>query len=234
MYGVFLEETSSQKRIWHAKTIFNSPFQFQLYSTSIYLNGMPKPIYNKISSLNQKYWSFVIIHSLTNPCHSIQYPLVQSKYSILQMKTQLQSKICNNWIKWNSLSNAHADLNELPISNNSIKNSTSICIISDHNSFNHLKPKKGKRHILEGETSYHKGKRKQRDLNSWLATQLHKQSLSESETIHRPRNPTRLASPWTEHSVVGGSENWEEQSRRQWKREGCVVAWQCCFRLLVK
>ena len=170
-----------------------------------------------------------LLHGQSMPLNSI--PLVQSKYSILQMKTQLQSKICNNWMKWNSLSNAHADLNKLSISNNSIKNSTSICIISDHNSFNHLKPKKGKRHILEGETSYHKGKRKQRDLNSWLATQLHKQSLSESETIHRPRNPTRLASPWTEHSVVGGSENWEEQ-RRQWKREGCVVARQCCFRLL--
>ena len=103
-------------------------------------------------------------HSLTHqsmPLNSI--PLVQSKYSILQMKTQLQSKICNNWMKWNSLSNAHADLNELPISNNSIKNSTSICIVSDHNSFNHLKPKKEKRYILEGETNYHKRMRKQRE-----------------------------------------------------------------------
>jgi hypothetical protein len=30
-YGVPLEATSIQKRIWPAKTIFNGPFQFQLY-----------------------------------------------------------------------------------------------------------------------------------------------------------------------------------------------------------
>ena len=113
----------------------------------------------------------------------------KKKYPNLYHKMILSlSKRCSNWRKWNSFWNA--DLNKLPISsliplsNNSIKKSTSTCIISNHNCFNHFKPKKKKKkkstNIYKKKNTYLRAKpiftresENRENSNSQLAAQLY-------------------------------------------------------------
>lgn len=116
-------------------------------------------------------------------------------------------------MKWNSLSNAHADLNKLPISNNSIKNSTSSCIISDHNSFNHLKPKKEKDTYLRAKPiiTIENAKTERTLIPDLQHSFTNNRSRSQSQRLYTglvTRPDWQVPEPGIVWLV--GSENWEE------------------------